>query len=524
MAARSDAGSTWALFLYTFRDAFRLGKLGIGRFLAMAVLGVIGLKYLISLYISAFALLGPPRLAFNLIVGAAFGLQGLLFYLGFIWLLGSLYLHDEIENLLSLPYSEYRVMMAFFLPALGRAYLAECLMVGPLIAAFALSYGPAPVVWPRLIGLLALLPAIALGMALLFLMFLVARVAGGGRLLVLAASGVILLAAGVSFRNQAGMATETLWAATASPFFWILTAGLVVSISAAAWEAVPRWWIRGREFVSADRERKARRPYSDAGLLSRGGRLTTTAFVRREWALFFSVPPYVVNYVATAAVGTLLPLLTVRQLTTGAVDYFGRLLADGKSPYVLVSLAIINILGLIMSSSLTAFSREGTEWWALRALPVSLARVVIAKLIANGALDILGTMPALLAVLILFPLSGPLRIALFMDAVLSSCLQMTVRLAVDMTHPTFEWTEPLQPMRGPKRYASYAVNLVLILGSGALAAMSPWIGEHLGTVYLLELGALEMLEALSLVVLLLAQAGKAERGNNLLLSRLVNQG
>lgn len=73
----------------------------------------------------------------------------------------------------------------------------------------------------------------------------------------------------------------------------------------------------------------------------------------------------------------------------------------------------------------------------------------------------------------LFPVPAPLLPARSWVAavVLSLWLQTGVKVALDALSPHFGWTEPLQPLRGLKRYVSYVVNGAVIGGCAALAML-----------------------------------------------------
>lgn len=523
MHRKFEAGFVWSLLRYTFADSFRLRRVGMGRLIMLVAMGIVGLAYLARLYASLFRQLGGEDPAFGFVLAAIVGLQGLLFYLGFTWLMATLHWHRELDALLTLPISESIVVTALFVPVLARAYILEVLLIGPALAALSRFRNLLSTEWLQVMGTLVLFPPLELGVAQLLLMFLFARGAGGRRVWAAAVSGSILLLAAVLVRHRAGFTTSRLWAATASPFFWAGCLGLLILAIWLNGKAVRRWWGPGRELLAVGNERTTVNQLSQ-GLNAARARegLTTGMLIRREWARFFSVPAYVTNYVATALAATFLLLFLLQRMLSGGIEQVTHLVGESDFLHTLAALVIVMVQGLVSSNSLVAFSRDGPEWWTLWMLPLPLVRVVIAKLGANGLLDLFGVMPALVAIVWFVPLTGPVRPLLFVVAVLSSGLQTGIKVTIDAAWPVFDWSEPLQPMRSPKRYIAYAANIVVI---GTCAVVAHRLQQLLGISvvgFLLMFCALELVALCCLITLLVDQARKAESGQTHMLRRLVN--
>lgn len=249
MAPRSNDRLLWRLFRYSFSTFFPLRGRKAGQLLALSVLGAVGMKYLYDLYGSVFQALDDPNLALTYVLALLVGLQGLLFYLGFLRLMGVLYSHNELASLLILPLSEHLVMAAFFLPVLMRAYLLEGISAGPALAAlfqmgtFSIGQGL------RLVGLLLLGPPLALGLALLLLLFLFAHVSGHRRVWAATIAGVLLLLAGAFIRNRnsAGLVLYLVWESAESPLFWVAGVGILALEIGLIGQAISHWWARGEK-------------------------------------------------------------------------------------------------------------------------------------------------------------------------------------------------------------------------------------------------------------------------------------
>lgn len=523
MAPRSNAHFVGTLFRYSFASVFRPKRRGTGRLLVMGVLGAVGLQYLYDLYGFVLREQGDPSQALTHVFTVLVGLQGLLFYLGFLWLMGVLYSHNELASLLALPLSERLVATAFFLPVLVRAYLLEGMVAGPALAALFQTSSPTMGQGLRLVGLLLLGPPLVLGLALLLLLFLFAHVSGRRHVWAGAIAGTLLLLVGMLFRHHAGLALYRFWEATGSALFWIAGLGAVVLETWLVGQAVPRWWARGRESHGENNRPPALRRHRGGRFREVGERSPLLWLVQREWARFVSVSAYLTNYLATSVVGIVPLILLAQRLATAETGRLPQMIGDERLLQALVAGAVLLVYGLVSSGSLAAFSREGREWWTLRALPIPLARIFLAKLIANALLDLLGILPALLTACFLFPLPSSLRAGWVAAVVLSLWLQTGVKVALDALSPHFGWTEPLQPLRGLKRYVSYVVNGAVIGGCAALAMLLQRLTGAFSAQFLLFFCAIELVGLSLLVAFLVWQAEKAEAGHSSLWRRLVDQ-
>lgn len=524
MAPRSNARFVGTLFRYSFASVFRPKRRGTGRLLVMGVLSAVGLQYLYDLYGFVLREQGDPSQALTYVFTVLVGLQGLLFYLGFLWLMGVLYSHNELASLLALPFSERLVVAAFFLPVLVRAYLLEGMLAGPALAAFFQTGSPTMGQGLRLGGLLLLGPPLVLGLALLLLLFLFAHNSGRRHVWAGAIAGTLLLLVGMLFRHHAGPALYRFcWEATGSARFWIASLGIVVLETWLVGRAVPRWWARGRESHGENNRPPALRRYRGGRFQEVGERSPLLWLVQREWARFVSVSAYLTNYLATSVVAIVPLILIAQRLATVEAGRLPQMVGDERLPQALVAGAVLLVYGLVSSGSLAAFSREGREWWTLRALPIPLARIFLAKLIANALLDLLGILPALLTACFLFPLPSSLRAGWVAAIVLSLWLQTGVKVALDALSPHFGWTEPLQPLRGLKRYVSYVVNGTVIGGCAALAMLLQRLTRAFSAQFLLFFCAIELVGLSLLVAFLVWQAEKAEAGHSSLWRRLVDQ-
>ncbi|WP_229725717.1 hypothetical protein [Calditerricola satsumensis] len=511
------------LFRYSFASVFRPKRRRTGRLLVMGVLGAMGLQYLYDLYGTVLREQGDPSQALTHVFTVLVGLQGLLFYLGFLWLMGVLYSHNELASLLALPLSERLVAAAFFLPVLVRAYLLEGLLAGPALAALFQTGSPTMGQGLRLVGLLLLGPPLVLGLALLLLLFLFAHVSGRKHVWAGAIAGTLLLLVGMLFRHHAGLALYRFWEATGSPRFWIAGLGAAVLETWLVGQAVPRWWARGREGHGENNRTPAHRRHRGGRFREVGEHSPLRSLVQREWARFVSVSAYLTNYLATSVVGIVPLILLAQRLATAETGRLPQMVGDERLLHALVAGAFLLVYGLVSSGSLAAFSREGREWWTLRALPIPLARIFLAKLIANALLDLLGILPALLTACFLFPLPSSLRAGWVAAVVLSLWLQTGVKVALDALSPHFGWTEPLQPLRGLKRYVSYVVNGAVIGGCAALAMLLQRLTGAFSAQFLLFFCAIELVGLSLLVAFLVWQAEKAEAGHSSLWRRLVDQ-
>lgn len=433
------------------------------------------------------------------------GIQTLLFFLGFYWLMSALFFGKNINILLSLPLSKTQIVGAHFLPVLIRAYILEGILVLP---AFYVNHQLGILNLYNEIQLTALFlvfPIIVLEITLFLLLLLFRYLWGKSRIWVIAVSGTLLLLLSIWFRRSNWDGKEQMIAWIGFPLTWgfiFLFAIFFILINRLA---INNWWLHGRERAASNQTAHGYKSYLTIGK-SFASKLSVN-FVIREWKNFFRMPVYVTNYLATATVGMVIWAFLTKQLTVMKL----QIGIDGEVLNAIIMFFMVFLLSLSMSSTLIAVSRDGKEWWALRALPISIYKILQAKWIANCLQDIVAILPAVFIAGFLFPTvdewRGPLLILTFFSIV----IQTSAKLIIDGIWPDFSWSEPIQPLRSPKRYLSYAVNLFLLFIYGGIGWGIGFVGHFpLKTVIWIVIGC-QGITLLILLALIRAEAKKAER-------------
>ena len=489
----------WLITYNGFRRASLRRKIGM-LFLVALILGFLGLIFFGSWFLLGF--LRSPRLAEVagnvqplldsvpvLAVSAAF-LAILVTSFGV--LLQALYLSGDMDFLLSAPVPIRAVFITKLLQAVLPNFGLICLFVLPLLFGLGAAEGYNFLYYPLVLIVLAALALAAAGLSSLMVMFVV-RVFPARRVAeVLGFVGAIISFAcsqsGQLFRFgqfSQGQADQAIQMATRfntpwSPLSWsgrglvalgerqwlpaggflILSLGVAFLIFGVALTTAERLYYTGWASIQNNRRRKKAPKVARPAVERPGG-----AFARRF------IPPAVRAiavkdyYVLRRDLRNLSQLVTplifgiiyaVLFLRGGGQPPLGR----GEAPvwfnaivtnlFVYINVGISLFVGWMLLSRLggIGFSQEGKNYWMLKAAPVSVAQLVMAKfLVAFLPALVLGW--AFLLVISLVQRAG-LSLLLFTLPVVALCIagNAGLNLSFGILGANMNWEDPRQMQRG----------------------------------------------------------------------------
>jgi len=293
---------------------------------------------------------------------------------------------------------------------------------------------------------------------------------------------------------------------------------LLALAAAAAMAAV--YWLASKLYqkgVQAQQETGSDvKPTDFARLKVRRSR-PVSALMRREWLLLLRTPVYVLNCLATIVllpVMMLLPVLgSTAMMNEPEMQALMRMLyAYTDGPMLsLIAAGFIAIAGAMSMTPGTSVSREGTQYFWLRALPVSPRTVALAKLGLSVILTWIGGILMLgsLVFLLKLPLVPVLRG--FWLGLLACVPMCAFPLAVDFSMPKLVWSNPTAAVKQNKNgMLGMLANVVMLTGLGFLAYWLNKLAPAAGLFWVIT-GLVFLIALVSLCVLDRAAASALRR-------------
>ncbi|WP_409228758.1 putative ABC transporter permease subunit [Gudongella sp. SC589] len=276
--------------------------------------------------------------------------------------------------------------------------------------------------------------------------------------------------------NRAGVAFPTaMWAALAltngfSPagFFYILLfmgtgiAGFILMMLLA--ERIFFDGLIGNIEVSAAK--------------GRGGKVDSTSIVKarnpiitmakKELLMIFKTPVYLMNSVGGVII--LPALLAISMLTGGdAYEPMKEMIMESREILILGSIGVIGSFGILNSLGATTFSREGTNMWIQRTLPIKPKVQILGRTLSSVILQVLGGVLLILGILFMVPLKVSEVIIILLFGISASIPLTMIGMVVDITRPMTGWTNPQQAMKQNLNVIiSMAIGTLYIFGAGFL--------------------------------------------------------
>ncbi len=204
------------------------------------------------------------------------------------------------------------------------------------------------------------------------------------------------------------------------------------------------------------------------------------AFTLKEIKILFRTPPYFINCVLTNFLWPFLLLFAFG----GVGNDLGKLQALlSKSNPDSIILAIALAAGLFISSSNgitgSAISREGTNFFVNKFLPISYREQIYAKLLPGILLSFSGTIIILFAAVFLLKISLMVLIACIILSLLGILFSAQLGLMLDIQFPKLIWDNEYKPI---KHNWNVAINILVstILGA-AVVVVTIMLELDLGT-------------------------------------------
>ncbi len=500
-------------------------------------LGLVGLIPLLIFYVRlAVRLYGwlspldqqPALLTFALLMG-----QFLVLIFGFYYVISAFYFSRDLELLVPLPLASSQVLLAKFTVILVNEYLTVSPLVLPVIITYGILSRGGAAYCTRAVLTYLLLPVIPLAAVSLLVVGLMRLVNFGRKKDALILAGSLLLmsgAIGAQFwiNRSVGAAPDraavirflaapdglvqqvgskfppSIWASKAlafgttgsGPVNAALSIGVSLLLFAGLFLAARRFFYRGLIGLS---EQTARRRTLSRDRLERGigsGSRPVRAIFERELRIMNRTPIFLLNGVLSVI---LIPVLFVVMWNTGKrASDASALLALVRSAdatvAVIAAALFMTISGSLNGTASSAFSREGSQFWMSKVIPVSPADQVKGKFLHSYAIALLGIAASTLVVLFVFHLGTDIVLAAAALALAASFVLTAVGMIIDLARPLLTWTNPQKAIKQNFNvllaiFADFGVLFLLYLAVRFMGRLG-WTGWRIPAALFILLAAL----------------------------------
>jgi ABC-2 type transport system permease protein len=478
----------------------------------LSLLGAIPLFYaLIALIKEMYSILKPigqegALLALAVLVG-----QLLILIFGIYYVLAAFYFSRDIEMLVPLPIKPSEVLLSKFIIITINEYLTVAVIVLPFLITFGVldSCGFSYWLISALVYLaLPLIPLAIISLIVVVMMRFInisrkkdALILIGGIAVLAAAFGFQILgqwadSSAITDKDMAAFFTSpdsllhrigaafppSIWAAKALAYGFSvkglmnLAALLGASLLCLGAIIAPAEHLFYRGVVGLT-ETSGQKRLLTADEMSRhvsSGRRAIAAIFMREFRIMNRTPVFLLNGVLAVVI---LPAFFA---------FMGR--ADSNSSSVIIqkfgesgnSLLVILIMALFMvacgglnGTSSSTFSREGTQFWISRVIPVAPREQIAAKFLHSYLVGVLGILAALVATVCLLPIRLPCMAAAVGLALITMVLMTAVGMLIDLARPLLDWTNPQKAIKNNinvllSMFADAAIVAAAIFGIRAL--------------------------------------------------------
>ncbi len=192
------------------------------------------------------------------------------------------------------------------------------------------------------------------------------------------------------------------------------------------------------------------------------------AFTLKEIKILFRTPPYFINCVLTNFLWPFLLLFAFG----GVGKDLGRLqalLSKSNPDSIIIAIALAAGLFISASNGITgsAISREGTNFFVNKFLPISYREQIYAKLLPGILLSFSGTIIILVAAVFLLKISLTVLIACIILSLLGISFSAQLGLILDIQFPKLIWDNEYKPI---KHNWNVAINILVstILGAAVV--------------------------------------------------------
>jgi len=415
-------------------------------------------------------------------------LAGQLFVLlfGLYYVISAFYFSKDLEMLIPLPLKPFEVMMSKFTVILVNEYLTIMAIVLPVVVYFGILAKAGLPYWANALVVYALLPVIPLAIVSLLVigMMRVVNLSRKKDALIIVGS-LVLIAAGVGlqfFANKsAGSKPDpeamvkfftspdsllrrvgasfppSIWATKALAGGWtgsglfnlLLFFGTSLLLLSGILFVGEKLFYRGLIGIGEISGRKKTLSRMEMSRRISSGRRPVKAIFSREWRIMNRTPIFLLNGVLVVI---LVPLLFVIMASAGMGRgdnaFILKALTSGKPFFVtLVAACFMAVCGSLNGTSSSTFSREGSQFWMSKVIPVSPREQVTAKFLHSYIISLLGIAASSIVLTAILHLKIGIIAPAVGLAMVATVALTAVGMIIDLARPLLDWTNPQKAIK-----------------------------------------------------------------------------
>lgn len=467
--------------------------------------------------------------------------QVLVLLFGLYYVVSAFYFSRDLEMLIPLPLKPFEVMASKFTVILVNEYLTILPVVLPALVSFGVLSKAGVSYWINGLIVYLLLPVIPLSIVSVLVvgMMRVISLSRKKDALIIVGS-LILIAAGIglqyTFVRSAGSQLNagplvsfftspdsllTRIGAGFPPSVWAtraLAGGfsrsgltnlvLLIGVSLIFFYGIlflaEKLFYRGLIGIGEIAGLKKTLSKEELGRRISSGRRPVRAIFAREWRIMNRTPIFLLNGVLTVVLLPVLFAIMARADGRGDSSSILRALTSTKPLLVtLVSACFMAVTGTLNGTASSTFSREGSQFWLSKVIPVSPREQVTAKLIHSYLIALLGIAASTFVLAVLLHLRiDHLLPAIGLAAVGSVALTAT-GMIIDLARPLLDWTNPQKAIKQNLNVLfAFLADLGILVLIGFLASFLTKAGLSAGAMLTVLYAVLLALAAASVKILL----------------------
>ncbi len=442
----------------------------------------------------------------GLILGSGFSVVSTaVFFFSIFYVMGVFYYSKDIENLLPLPLKPSEILAAKFTVTLLYEYATEAVFLLPILISFGISSSAGMLYYLAGGAVFLLLPVTPLiygsilnmivmrftnigrnrdrfrivgGIGAMFLAlgtnFYIQRFSNAAmtpdKLQAMLLSGdnsMVSLMSGIFFSNR--FAVQALLAgSTASGLVYLLIYAvitvLLVLLFMLMGEALYFKGVIGISQASSGKKKPVQRLYEAAAVR----KPALFSYVLKELRLLFRTPVYFLNCIVMNFLWPaflLVPFLAQPELQD-TLTGLGKM-AQSESGGALV-LAVAFAVSLFVSSTngitASAISREGSNLYVCKYLPMSYGRQLMAKTISGILMSLVGTLMLLISAVWITDLPPALLVMILLASLTGIIFSSLTGILLDLRFPKLIWDSE---QKAVKQNLNVVLNMLVSIGSAA---------------------------------------------------------
>jgi ABC-2 type transport system permease protein len=494
------------------------------------------LYYYLGLVKFVYQLLEPlgqqsALLTFGLLAGQLF-----ILIFGLFYVISAFYFSKDLEILIPLPVRPFQVMLSKFGVILVNEYLTVALLVLPVLIYFGILSKAGPVYWVEALLVYLLLPVIPLALVSILIIVLMRFVNLGRKkdaLIIVGSILLIVLAMGLQFwinrstnlepNSQAMLqffsSPDSLLNKVGSKFppsIWatkalvgglsmkgvtnlLLFAGVSLLLLIGMVSGAEALFYRGLVGLGETSRRGRKMSRADMSRKISSGRRPVRAVFLREWLIMNRTPIFLLNGVLVVIIVPVVFLVMAKAGSKGSdlTSLFNLMTSRNALATIFASAAFMTISGSLNGTAPSAFSREGSQFWMSKVIPVSAPEQLAAKFLHSYLIGLLGIAAASAVLIWQFRMKAATLAPALALALPATFILTGVGLAIDLARPLLDWTNPQKAIKQ---------NLNVLLASLSDLGILAFFGFICVRLKNLGLGQATILTVMGLILVTLAAA------------------